>query len=194
VFGTGGHASVVIDAWCSRGGVVLGWSSNDPPQQSDVEFVLEADIVVKAIAGPWVVAIGANATRLRVAHWLTDVIAASFSTVVHAAAVVSPSAQVSVGCQVMAGAVVNPRAVVQEHCIINTTALVEHDCHVGEAAHIAPGAKLLGNVSVGNRSFVGAGAVVLPGVVIGADVTVGAGSVVLKDVPSGVTVKGNPAR
>jgi maltose O-acetyltransferase len=42
--------------------------------------------------------------------------------------------------------------------------------------------------------FIGMGALILPGVRIGDNAIVGAGAVVTKDVPSGVTVKGVPAK
>ena len=49
-------------------------------------------------------------------------------------------------------------------------------------------------VQIGWNVWIGGAAIILPGVVIGDDAIIGAGSVVTRDVPSGVTVRGNPAR
>ncbi|MCA9889156.1 MAG: hypothetical protein KC546_12330, partial [Anaerolineae bacterium] len=43
-------------------------------------------------------------------------------------------------------------------------------------------------------TLVGAGATIAPYCAIGDNVTIGAGAVVINDIPSGVTVKGVPAR
>jgi sugar O-acyltransferase (sialic acid O-acetyltransferase NeuD family) len=106
----------------------------------------------------------------------------SFATVVHGSAVVSASAILGEGVQIMAGCVVQCGAAIGANSIINTRASVDHDCKIGETVHIAPGATLSGNVRVGDRTHIGTGAVVIQGISIGADSLVAAGAVVYRDI------------
>jgi sugar O-acyltransferase (sialic acid O-acetyltransferase NeuD family) len=115
-------------------------------------------------------------------------------TIVHPAAVVSPSATVGVGVFVGANSVVNAEAVVGDGVIVNSRAVVEHHAMIGAFSHIAPGATLAGSTEVGSMSLVGIGASVLPGIKVGSNCTVGAGAVVTTDVADGATVVGSPAK
>ena len=49
-------------------------------------------------------------------------------------------------------------------------------------------------VRIGSNVWIGGGSIILPGITIGDDAIIGAGSVVTHDIPSGITVRGNPAR
>jgi sugar O-acyltransferase (sialic acid O-acetyltransferase NeuD family) len=104
-----------------------------------------------------------------------------FASVIHASAIVSPSARLAEGVQLMAGAIVQCDAVVGANSIVNTGASIDHDCRIGESVHIAPGATLSGGVTVGDRTHIGTAAVVIQGVSIGCDCLVGAGAVVHRD-------------
>ena len=114
--------------------------------------------------------------------------------VIHPRAVISPSAHIGGGAQIMANAVVNPSSVIGINNIINTGAIIEHDCVLGDHVHIATGAKLASSVKVGDMAHIGAGATVRQLINIGEGAIVGAGAVVVKDVPAGHTVVGNPAK
>lgn len=105
-----------------------------------------------------------------------------FASVVHPSAIISPSARLADGVQLMAGAIVQCEAVIGANCIVNTGASIDHDCRIGESVHIAPGATLSGAVTVGDRTHIGTGAVVIQGISIGCDCLVGAGAVVHRDV------------
>jgi sugar O-acyltransferase (sialic acid O-acetyltransferase NeuD family) len=155
--------------------------------------VLVAGTVEEAIATEDAlhIAIGDNDARARVA---AQVDGERFPIVVHAAALVSPSAEIGPGVLVCAGAVVQAEARIGRHTIVNSQALVEHDVEIGEFSHVAPGVRLGGAVRIGEGAFVGIGAVVLPGIRIGANAVVGAGAVVIRDVPDSAVVVGNPAR
>lgn len=117
-----------------------------------------------------------------------------FPPLIAASVVVSSSAAVGAGAQILPGAVLNARVELGVDVLVNTGAVIEHECVIGDHAHVAPGATLAGAVQVGAQAHVGISAVVLQGVRIGARAVVGAGAVVLGDVPDGVTVVGNPAR
>ena len=199
VYGSGGHAKVVVEAALAvspnrsiiliddnpeahgtkvLGCIVVGGRERLSPQAGDVAVAL---------------GIGGNAARADILQWLTDA-GSRLETVIHPSATVSPSAMIGEGVFIAAKAVVIAEAIIGRGVIINTAASVDHDCRIGEAAHIAPGAHLCGNVSVGARSLVGVGTAVSPGVSIGDDVIVGAGSAVVRDLPSGGRFGGCPAR
>jgi UDP-perosamine 4-acetyltransferase len=113
---------------------------------------------------------------------------------VHASAVVSASATIGEGAQVLAGACVGPDAQVGDGVLVNTRAIVEHDVRLAAGCVLAPGALLAGRVHVHASAHVGAGATILPDVVVGELAVVGAGAVVTDDVPAGAVVAGDPAR
>ena len=115
-------------------------------------------------------------------------------SLVHAAAVVSPSATLGRGATVLAGGLINADAVLGENVIVNTGAIVEHDCRLGDHVHVASGARLAGGVQIGDGVHVGLGACVNQGIEIGPGAVVGSGAVVVRDVEPGAVVAGVPAR
>ena len=198
VIGAGGHAKVVIEAIRAMGGEVVGLIDPAP----SAAFVLGAAVLggdkilprlrtqgLDAVA----VALGENGLRERVGRGL-EAQGFSLPTILHPAALVSPSARLGKGAVVMARAVVGTQVTIDDLAIINTGAVVDHDCRIGTSAHVAPGCTLAGNVWVGERTLVGVGCAVIPGIRIGDDVTVGAGSAVVSDVPARARVGGMPAR
>jgi len=112
----------------------------------------------------------------------------------HPTAVVSSSAVLGAGSQILAQCNVAADVKLGEACIINHHANVDHECELGNGVHVAPGAILCGCVRVGDDVFIGAGSVVLPRVLIGSGAVIGAGAVVTRDVSAGAVVVGNPAR
>jgi sugar O-acyltransferase (sialic acid O-acetyltransferase NeuD family) len=205
ILGAGGHGKVVADAARTAGFEIVGFADADvrlmghsaEPGGAKVVFS-QADLEVQISrlsmppeADVLAIAIGNNAVR---ASFLERVTADWLPPIIHASAVVSPSARVGHGTVVFARAVIQPDAVIGPGCIINTGAIIEHDNHLGSGVHVSPGAVLSGNVTVGDRSWIGAGAVVIQGITIGADVIVGAGTVVIRDLPAGSKAVGNPAR
>jgi acetyltransferase EpsM len=119
---------------------------------------------------------------------------ATWATVIHPRAWVSPTATVEPGTVVLGGAVVNAGARLGPHAIVNSGAIVEHDVVVGAHAHVAPGAVIGGGATIGEEAFVGLGAAVRDHRSVGRGAVVGMGAVVVGDVPAGATVAGIPAR
>lgn len=115
-------------------------------------------------------------------------------TLVHPAALVSPTARVDAGCVVHATAIIGSCAHVGAHTYVNKGALVGHDAVVGEHCVIAPGAKVGGHGRLGRGVFLGMGAIVLEDRVVGDHAVVAAGAVVTSDVPARVMAAGMPAR
>lgn len=204
LWGSAGHAKVLADIIYTQGGKVIALFDNYrvpsslkgvPVFYGETGFLKWAELQsdLKNISG--LAAIGGDRGKDRIAiHSFFRRYNINVDTIVHPSAVVSPSAHLGEGTQVLALANVGPDVTVGEGCIINHRASVDHECQLCEGVHLAPGATLCGCVSVGAYAFIGAGAVVLPRLKIGANAVVGAGAVVTRDVPSGVTVVGNPAR
>lgn len=203
IIGAGGHGVVVADAAQASG----RWSSISfrDDRWPDLAQVLEWPVLgtVSALrerlqAAPGeaievIVAIGDNRRRLVIGRELAS-LGARWATVVHPAAVVSPSASLGPGCVVLAGAVINPRCRLGEAAIVNTRASVDHDADIGNGVHLCPGSTLAGQVTVGDVAWIGIGASVIQGLRIGKGAVVGAGAAVIRDVSDGSRVAGCPAR
>ncbi|MBJ2187841.1 MAG: acetyltransferase [Muribaculaceae bacterium] len=189
LFGSGGHARVVMDI-IAAGGDTVGVMYDDAPRCGGIGGTPVLRAGEAAVRGPLIVAIGSCRARRLVAERY----GVEFATAVHPSAVVSPSATLGEGTVVMPGAVINSGASVGSHCIINTRASVDHDCRVGDYVHVAPGCTLSGDVRVGDGSWIGVGSCVRQGVSIGRGCLIGAGSVVVGDIPDGSVAYGNPCR
>jgi UDP-perosamine 4-acetyltransferase len=196
VLGAGGHARPVIEALLAAGFGIAGLLDDAPGGPVLGHPRLGPMAMLDGLAGQGLaaaVAIGNNALRAGLGARCR---ALGFDTppVLHPAALLSPSACLSPGVQVMARAVIGPEAVLGAFALVNTGAIVEHQCELGEAAHLGPGAVLCGGVRVGARALVAAGAVVRPGIAVGEDATVAPGAAVAAEVPAGARVGGVPAR
>jgi sugar O-acyltransferase (sialic acid O-acetyltransferase NeuD family) len=195
VIGAGGHAKVVISTLRAAGFDVVGVYDDDPVKRGQeiakVPVIGSVTEVHSGAAGAFVIAIGRNALRHRVAECLSF---AHWLTVVHPHAYVHESVKVGPGTVIFAGAVIQPDTIIGRHCIINTGATVDHDCSLGDFTHVAPGCHLAGGVALAEGAFMGIGSVAIPGIRIGEWTTVGAGGVVVTDLPPQLIAMGVPAR
>lgn len=204
LWGSAGHAKVLAEAIALRGGQVVALFDNREvsPALPDVPLYLGeegfqswAEVAgdLRGVLG--LAAIGGQRGRDRLAiQQLFRRRGLSLPCLIHPRAVVSSSARIGAGSQVLALANVAADVHLGEACILNHCASVDHECILGDGVHLAPGATLCGCVTLADNVFIGAGAVVLPRLSIGADAVIGAGAVVTRDVPAGTTVVGNPAR
>lgn len=198
MFGSGGHAKVILEAVLARTPARRIVILDD--QATEKRMVLGLGIsggrdwlTANAPGAAVALGVGNNAHRFALMSWLAEQ-GRALETVFHPTAVVGATAQIESGAFLAAGAIVIADARIGRGAIVNTAASVDHDCDIGEAAHIAPGVRLCGNVRVGSRSLIGVGSAVRPGISIGADVVVGAGSAVVRDLAEGGTFAGCPAR
>jgi sugar O-acyltransferase (sialic acid O-acetyltransferase NeuD family) len=193
VFGSSGHASVVIDSierqesyeiaglvdsFKPAGAMILGY----PVLGTEAEL---AEIARDRKVFGIVIAVGDNWRRAQVAARI------------RAAAPelqVARGVEICAGSVVMAGAVINCNVRIGPCCIVNTKASVDHDSSLEEFSSVAPGGTLAGNVHVGAYTAVCLQAAVAERCSIGAHSVVGAGSVVLNDLPDHVLAYGVPAR
>lgn len=99
---------------------------------------------------------------------------------------------------------IGKKASIGKNCSIQAHATISNGCEIGDDVFIAPNSSLLNDrypksslltpPIVKDNAVIGGCATILPGVVVGENSVVAAGSVVTKDVPSGVVVKGVPAK
>jgi len=110
-------------------------------------------------------------------------------TVIHASAVVEPSADISSGVQIFPYAYVGSDASIGFGVIVNTSAVVSHDCRLAQYVNISPGALLAGGVEIGYGTLIGMGVTINLGVKIGENVRIGNSATIKSDVPDGSLVK-----
>ena len=205
LWGSAGHAKVLAELIVLKGGKVIAIFDNSsvPSALKDVPMYVGKEGFhswvesqggdIGEIAG--LVAIGGNRGHDRLA--IQDVFhryGLNVPTICHPNAVVSQTAQLGFGTQVLALANIAADAQLGRACIVNHRASVDHECKLGNGVHLAPGATLCGCVSESDNVFIGAGAIILPRLTIGANSIIGAGAVVTKNVSKGEVVIGNPAR
>ena len=197
--GSGGQASVVLDACHASGlpvaGIIIADSGSNferlkAPILGGLECLARADFLREHAIG-----LGGGDAQFR-RHFAHQVLerGGELATVIHPAATISVSASFGAGSMLAAGAVVGPNARIGRFCIINTCASVDHDDVLEDGVNLSPGVHLAGTVTCREDSFLGVGASVVPGVTIGRRSIVGAGATVIADVPDDVTVVGTPAR
>jgi sugar O-acyltransferase (sialic acid O-acetyltransferase NeuD family) len=181
LYGEGGHARVIRSI---AGGRVSSVTDKDYNEDVGAQVVDE-----------WIVAVGDNRARHRIACMLGRRSDIKFARIASSKAVLCEGlACLGDGTVVMSGTVIEVSTTIGRHCIVNTGAVVNHDCILADFVHVGPGVVLCGQVRVGEGAFVGAGSVVLPGIRIGDWATVGAGSVVTHEVPARTVAYGNPCR
>lgn len=205
LWGSAGHAKVLAEIITLRGGQVLAlFDNSDVPsalpgvtvyrgERNFRRWVEEQGEEIQGIAGLAAIGGGRGRDRLAIQNLFSQC-GLCIPVLCHPSSVVSPTAHLGSGSQILALANVGTDAELGESCIVNHRASVDHECRLGRGVHLAPGATLCGCVSVSDNVFIGAGAIVLPRVSIGADSIIGAGAVVARDVDPGVTVIGNPAK
>mgnify|MGYP003643344906 CR=1 FL=1 len=177
IYGKGGHARVVADAIVNH--------NKNPHFVEDYND----DDFDNTLMDPWVIAIGNNEDRKKIANKLKG---KEFKTVIQHTAICGMTP--GEGSQILHGVVIQVGTKIGKHCIINTAASIDHDCVLGDFTFIGPNATLCGGVEIGEGTFIGAGTVILPYIKIGKDCMIGAGSVVTKDMPDNITAYGNPAK
>jgi sugar O-acyltransferase (sialic acid O-acetyltransferase NeuD family) len=196
LYGTGGHANVVLDALIASGDFVHAVFDD---RRGDRFFAglkvrpglgLAGHTSFDPSSAPVIVCVGHNAARADIAAMLP----VTFATVVHPKAIVAPDVTLGEGSIILHGAIVLPGTALGRHVIVNTMAAIGADCMLGDFSHVSPQATLGEGVIVGAGTHVGAGAVIAAGVRIGEWSTIGAGAVVEQDVFDDMTVVGNPAR
>lgn len=184
--GGGGHAKVLLDIVRMNGGDILGFvdaQKTDFPEKylgndevlAEKKYSSEEIILVNGVGSV------KRPERRQEVFEHFKLLNYQFLSVVHPRAIVSESAKLGEGVQIMANGVVNPGAHIGDDVIINTSASVDHDCRIGAHSHIAPGVTLSGNVNIGYGCHLGTGAKVIQGITIGDKILIAAGEIVISE-------------
>lgn len=188
IVGEGGHASVLKEALEASGKEVTLMSSRDE------DILRHTPNEAKLVVGLGTIGnIESMDKRVALIKEFQGK-GYEFETVIHPSAIISPTARIEAGAQVMAGVIIQARARVGAQVIVNSGAVVEHDCLIGDACHLAPGSVLSGGVELGEQTHVGTAASIIQGLKIGRKSLVAAGAVVTRSLPEGSRVGGIPAK
>lgn len=124
-----------------------------------------------------IVAIGNNALR-EALHQQAKAQGIPLATVIHPAAMVSPTATSGEGSAIMAGAIVGTGAQLGEGVIVNCGAVVDHDCVVESFGHLGVNAGMAGGSVLGRSAWMPVGSALAYGVKVLAGRVLRAGEVV----------------
>jgi sugar O-acyltransferase (sialic acid O-acetyltransferase NeuD family) len=187
IFGSSGHAGVVINAVNRRGQHRIIGLLDEMNPVGEIRHGYRIEDLNKDWSHAFAfIAIGDNAARERLSTKPYK-----FVNIFH------PSACVDVDCigsYFGANSVVGNGSIVGNFSIINTGVILEHDSSVGNFSHLCPGVVTGGRVKIGSGTTIGLGAMIRDGVTIGDNCTIGMGSVVLKNVPDNSIAWGNPCK
>lgn len=196
LIGAGGHASVLCDILLSQGHQIVGVISTDPISSREMfvnvphfygddqinQFDPDEVDLINGI-GPQ-----PNSSVREIIVQKYESYGFGFTSVISNKSIISSSATLDVGVQILHTSVVQVGAKVGAHTVVNTGAIVEHDCCIGEFSHLAPNAITCGGVIVGPQVFIGANATIFPGINVGRAAVVSAGAVVNDNVSASATV------
>lgn len=198
LIGAGGHACVVAEAAALSGWNLMGHVAPNPAHAPALGDWLGNDTVLAdLIAQGYQIAVGLGFVDAKGAARRAAILAAiplrARATIIHPAAIVSPSAQVGAGTFFAAGVIAGTQTHIGADTLLNTGVIVDHHASIAANVHIATGARLAGDITVEADVLIGAGSVIKQGVHIGQGAIIGAGSVVLEDVPAHAVWAGSPA-
>ena len=203
IIGGGGHARVLTDILLKQGKDIIGYTeikSGHDTGFSAINYIGNDEVIFSYHPEKVFLVNGIGSINLESLKKRENIFRKfsargyKFPGIISNYAIVSEFAHLHDGVQIMNSATVQSCVSIGENSIINTGVIIEHDCRIGNSIHIASGAVIFGGVSIGNCTHIGAGATIIQSVSIGENVLVAAGAVVVKDVPSGLTVKGIPAK
>lgn len=199
ILGNGGHASVLTEILLLQHREILGFTAPEEQFNSYGLEYLGTDEIIKKF-NPQKIELVLGLGTISISTIRQSIFKElkkqgySFTKCVHPNAIISSTAILAEGVQIMAGVIVQAHAEIGDNTIINTGAIIEHDCIIGAHIHIAPGTILSGNVHIGDGSHIGTGSSIIQGVTIGKNTLIGAGAVVISNIGTGKKAFGVPAK
>lgn len=199
VIGNGGHATVLTEILIAQNIDIIGFTAPRSEENCfNIPYLGTDEKVLNYNDNEVELALGIGMTEPSMLrekifnHFRSENY--RFKTIIHPSAIISPSAKIGHGVQIMAGAIIQTNTSIADNTIINTGVLIDHDCQIGPQVHIAPGTKISGNVRIQKGTHVGTGAAIIQGIHIGEKSLIGAGAVVTKNIGSNVKAFGVPAK
>lgn len=199
IIGNGGHAAVLVEILIAQQRIIIGYTApNEKKSFFNLPYLGTDDVIINYHTDEVELVLGLG--KINISHSRKSIFEQFsekgyfFANVIHTTAIVSPSAQIGQGVQIMAGAIVQTNVTIGNSTIINTGSIIDHDGIIGSHTHLAPGTTLSGGVRIGESSLIGVGTTIIQGITIGDETLVGAGSVVVKNIGNRNTAYGVPAR
>ena len=199
ILGNGGHAKVLIEILQEQNREIVGFTAPFNKENSygfaylgkDEEIFGFGFTEVELVNGLGSVTV--NPLRKNIFKLFKNR-GYTFANVIHPSSIISPSAIIGEGVQIMAGTIIQTNAFIADNTIINTGVKIDHDSVVYEHVHIAPGTTISGNVHVRANTHIGTGTSIIQGITIGEGCLIGAGSVIVKDIRDKAKAFGVPAK
>lgn len=200
VFGSGGHAKVIIDIIEKQKqykliGLIDPFKELSSTRLNYPILGNKGDYSILNKVHGGIVGIGDNWVRYEMTQ-LINQLAPNFQfiTCIHPHATIGSDVQLGAGTVIMAGGVINSGTKIGTSCIINTLSSIDHDCHIGNFASLAPNTSTGGQTIIEEGTAIGIGTNIIHNIHIGEHTVVGAGSTVLDHLPSFVVAFGTPCR
>lgn len=201
--GFGRETIDVVEAINSRGDEpqwhLVGVADDSPSEVNLARLAVREIAYLGSIAdlagenARFAVGIGSPSVRARIAQQLEER-GLLPATLIHPDASVGSQVEIGAGSIVCAGARLTTNIRIGRHVHINPNATIGHDTELEDFVSLNPSVSISGDCLIGARTLAGVGSVVLNGLRVGSDVVIGGAACVVRDVPSGVIVKGVPAR
>lgn len=205
IVGCGGFGREVVDVVDAINAETPTWDIlglvDDRPSTADQEraaalgltLVNGVDHLLEQTPGNAVIGIGSGSVRRAIdrrlsgAGWQAPVL-------VHPTVTMGREVHLGAGTILCAGVRLTTNIRIGRHVHVNLNSTIGHDCEIRDYVSVNPLVAVSGNVVLGEGVSLGTHSAILQNLEIGSDSTVGAGALVVKDVPSGIVVKGVPAR
>jgi sugar O-acyltransferase (sialic acid O-acetyltransferase NeuD family) len=156
LFGSGGHARVLIDSLQLLSVSVTGIFDDNPSGENLFGIPILGKYNSSIYPGEKIIiATGNNTVRKEISERILH----TPGIVIHPSAVLSSMASVDEGTVMLAASVVQAGSKVGRHCIINAGAVVDHDCILNDFVHIGPNVTICNNCEIGEGVVIGAGTV-----------------------------------
>ena len=199
IIGNGGHALVLTEILMLNHREIIGYTA--PSKENNLfglSYLGSDDIIstydtnqIELVLG--IGSIQPNNIRMKIFQHFKK-LGYHFAECIHPTAIISSTAIIQEGVQVMAGAIIQPFVHIKQNVIINTGVQIDHECKVGEHVHLAPGTILSGNVKVARNVHIGTGTKIIQSIVVGENSMIAAGSVVVNNISINSKVMGVPAK
>lgn len=199
IIGNGGHAGVLAEILLAQNQEIIGFTAPESERNAFGLNYLGPDAIIEKYQPSEVLLVmglgmlGPFSLREKIYEQFVSK-GYNFASVIHPTAIISSSASLGKGVQIMAGAIIQTKAMIADNTIINTGVIVDHDGQIGTHVHIAPGSQISGGVRIDKSTHIGTGTTIIQGIHIGEGCLVGAGSVVVKHISNHSKAFGVPAK